>query len=214
MAIYTPRGLKIRLSVNHVFALIKRLYPEVDAFRVLKTTEGIESLTSMATFIAALTCFLLKVDPLYIGISACVAYLIMTFINMTGFYIIPGLVMLGTLYSYISGFSILLIALLIVGYFLVGWQGIIAFFIGKFLGWAISQVFELQQMKKIKEIVGVPLTASERSFFNAYRMHASKLGKSLDIDVSDEELTEENWKPAFEDLAVKWPEVVSRFTIE
>jgi len=42
---------------------------------------------------------------------------------------------------------------------------------------------------------------------------ASRLGKTTDITVSDEELKEENWKPVFDDLATKWPEVVRRFTI-
>ena len=46
-----------------------------------------------------------------------------------------------------------------------------------------------------------------------YRLHANRLGKTKDITVSDDELKEENWKPVFEDLATKWPEVVQRFTM-
>lgn len=214
MANYTPRGLKIRLALDHAFALINRLRPEVDAFKVLKTTEGIEDLTSLVTFSTGLVCFLMKLDPLYIAISVFVAYLLAILINLKGFYVIPGLVGLGTLYSYISGYGILLAGLSVAGYFLVGWQGVVAFFIGRFLAWSISQVLEIQDMKRIYKMTGLPLTASERHFFNAYRIHASRLGKTTDISVTEEELSEDNWKPAFNELAIKWPEVVARFTLD
>lgn len=72
---------------------------------------------------------------------------------------------------------------------------------------------ETIQMKKVHSKTGLALTTSEKNFFNAYRLHANRLGKTTDITVSDEELKEENWNPVFEDLATKWPEVVNRFTM-
>lgn len=61
MAIYTPRGLKIRLSIQYCFTLLARLYPEVDPYTVLKTTEGLEFIPSFLAVLASLICFLYKI---------------------------------------------------------------------------------------------------------------------------------------------------------
>jgi hypothetical protein len=214
MAIFTPRGLKIRLPLEYAFALIARLYPKVDAFKVLKTTEGLESIPSLITFITGLLCFYLHLPIFEVGLYVFIASLIGFLITLFGFYLLPGLVRLGTFYSYISGFGILLILLVVYGFITVGWQGVIAFFVAKFTAEIIKIAIETIQMKKIHSKTGLALTVSEINFFNAYKLHASGLGKTMDITVSDEELKEENWRPVFEDLAIKWPEVVRRFTVD
>jgi len=214
MVIFTPRGLKVRLPFDYAFALIARLYPKVDAFKVLKTTEGLESIPSLITFATGLTCFYLQLPVIEIGIYVFAASIVGFFITSFGLYIIPGLDRLGTIYSYVSGFGILLILLAVYGYFSVGWQGVVIFFVAKVIAGIVKMAIETMQMKRVHSKTGLALTASEKNFFNAYRLHASKLGKSTDITVSDEELKEENWKPVFEDLATKWPEVVRRFTMD
>ncbi len=212
MAIFTPRGLKIRLPFNYAFALIARLYPKIDAFKVLKTTEGLESIPSLIIFVVGLICFYLRLSPFEIGVYVFVASIAGFLIILFGLYIIPGLDYLGTFYSYISGFGILLILLAVYGFITVGWQGVLIFFIARFLSGIVKMVMEMMQVKKNHSKIGLALTLSETNFLNAYRLHASKLGKTTNITVSDEELKEENWKPVFEDLATKWPEVVRRFT--
>lgn len=212
MAIYTPRGLKIRLRMNHAFALMARLYPKVDAFKVLKTTEGLESIPDMLALIVGLVSFYLKLDPHQIGLYTFIASVAGTAITLLGAFIVPGLPRLGTLYSYISGFGIILISAAVYGFISVGWQGVAAFFIGKFAAGLFNNVVEFWNVKRIHSKIGIALTLSEINFFNAYRLHASELGKSTDITVSDEELEEDNWKECLVDLAVKWPEVVRRFT--
>ncbi len=214
MAIYTPRGLKIRIAVPYAFGLIARLFPKVSAFRVLKTTEGIEALTSIATFIAAMISFFMHLDPLQIALIISITYIISVLLNTFGLFIIPGQVAIGTLYSYISGYGLLIIGIVIVGYFTTGWQGVVAYFGAKFIGWCVARVIEVIQTKRSFKLTGFAFTASERCFFNAYRLHAAKHGITTDIDLSEEEMEEENWRPAFEDLATQWPEVVARFTVD
>lgn len=214
MAIYTPRGLKIRIAVPYAFGLIARLYPKVSAFKVLKTTEGIESLTSIATFIAAIICFIMKIDPLQIAVVVSITYIVSVLLNTFGLFIIPGQVAIGTLYSYISGYGLLIIVIAIVGYFTTGWQGVLAYFIGKFSGWIVARAIEIIETKRYFKLTGFAFTASERCFFNAYRLHAAKHGITKDINLSAEEEKEENWRPSFEDLAQQWPEVVARFTVD
>ena len=214
MAIFTPCGLKIRISVPYAFALLSRLHPKVSAFRVLKTTEGIELLPKAITFIVAIICFLLELEPTKIFYFVFAGYLFITLINTFGFYIIPGIVSIGTLFSYISGYGIYLIVLIIVGFLTTGWQGLIAFFAAKFLGRIITYIIDLLQSKRTYKLVGHAFTASERNFFNAYRLHASKFGITTNINVTDTELREEHYMKSFEELANKWPEVVARFTAE
>jgi hypothetical protein len=214
MPIYTPRGLKIRLSVDYAFGLVARLYPKVDAFRVLKTTESIESLPTLFTFVVGLYCFITQVQPINTAVAVFVAYVVASIINLRGFYVIPGIISLGTLYSYVSGFGILLIALLLVGFLTAGWQSVLGFLVGKTLGWGLNIILEFWDTKRAFRLSGHPFTASEKFFFNAYRLHASRLGVTTNIELSEKELQEENWKPAFQDFLAKWPQVASRFTRE
>jgi hypothetical protein len=55
MALFTPRGLKVRLA--YAFALMARVYPKTDAFRVLQLTEEVENLGALAFFIAGIAAF-------------------------------------------------------------------------------------------------------------------------------------------------------------
>ncbi|MHB8773430.1 MAG: hypothetical protein ACYC7J_20760, partial [Syntrophales bacterium] len=158
MPIYTPRGLKIRLSVDYAFGLIGRLYPKVDAFRVLKTTEGIESLPTLFTFVVGLYCFIADVQPTNTAVAVFAAYLVASIMNLRGLYIIPGVVSLGTLYSYVSGFGILLIVLLIVGLITAGWQSVLAFLVGKALGWGVNLILEFWDTKRAFRLSGHPFT--------------------------------------------------------
>jgi hypothetical protein len=130
------------------------------------------------------------------------------------FYVIPGLVTVGTLFSYISGYGIILIATFVVGFVLVGWQGVLAFYIGKLIAEIISQCLEFWKTKRSHKLTGHAFTSSEVNFFNAYRFHASRIGVTTDIDLKDKEAEQENWEATFEDLAKKWPEVVERFTYD
>ena len=235
MAIYTPRGLKIRLRIDHAFALMARLYPEVDAFKILKTTEGLASIVRMLVFVAGIVFFSFRLEPNQIGfftLLTCVVGIVVTYLpgalnfllmllkafvgkpaEFLARFIIPNLPRLGTLYSYVSGFGILGLFLIAYGFFFVGWQGVLAYFIGRIAGGILNFVIAFYIAKRNFSETGVPITLAEMDFFNAYRLHALSVGKTTDITLSDEEMKEENWKECFEDLARKWPEVVGRFTI-
>jgi hypothetical protein len=212
MAIYTPRGLKIRIDIPYAFGLMARLHPKVTSFRILKTTEGIESLPGMLAFIAGMVGFGLHLPPLHIGIVVAISQMAGTLIKAFGLYIVPGLVGLGTIYSYPAGCGIYFIAVVITGFLLGGWQAVLAFFLGKLVAGVVGQVLEFWQTTRYQKLTGHAFSGSEVSFFNAYRLHASRLGVTTDIDLSDDELEEDHWGATFEQLAMEWPEVVQRFT--
>ncbi|MBI2808150.1 MAG: hypothetical protein HYX68_24455 [Planctomycetes bacterium] len=212
MAIYTPRGLKIRLPLNFAFALMARLYPRVSPFSVLKTTEGIELLPSLFTFVAAVTACAFKLDPLVCGGIILGAGVVGTLITLNGFFAIPGLVELSTLFSYLHGFGLYLGAMAIVAYFTVGVWGVVAVLAALFASFVVGQVLEFRSSKSTFDAAGIALTAAERNFINAYRLHATALGVTTDVTATDAELSESNWASVLEDLARNWPEVVRRFT--
>ena len=214
MSIYTPRGLKIRIDVPYAFGLMARLYPKVTPFRVLKTTEGIESLPTMFAFIAGMIAFSIHLPPLQIALIVAALQLLGKLINVFGLFIVPGLVALGTLFSYISGYGIYLIIVIITGFVLGSWQAVLAFFIGKFAASIVGQVLEFWQTNRYHKLTGHPFTGSEVSFFNSYRLHASRLNVTTNIELKDEEMEKDHWGDTFQQLASEWPEVVQRFTFD
>lgn len=191
-----------------------RLSPSVSPFRVLKTTEGIESLPGMLGFIAGMVAFGMRLPPLQIGLAVVGGQILGVLINLFGLYVIPGLVSLGTLFSYLAGYGIFLATAVAVGLVTVGWQGVLAFFIGRLVAGLASVVLGFWQTSRYHKLTGHAFTASEVHFFNAYRLHASRVGATTDIDLNDTETEEEHWKPTFEAFAMEWPQVVQRFTID
>jgi hypothetical protein len=118
-------------------------------------------------------------------------------------------------YSYVSGFGVLLLMLLTCGFFLVGWRGVLAFVAARGAAGLVNWAVEFWNARRIKRATGFSLWSSELNFFNAYRLHAAKLGRPTEIEPLQElEIERENWNPCFEDLAGKWPAVVRRFTVE
>ena len=97
MAIYTPRGLKIRLSIGHAFGLMARLYPKVDAFNVLKTTEGLEGTPTVLAFITGMLSFFYGFEALHVGFCVFVVSVVGKVVTGFGLYVIPGLLTLGCL---------------------------------------------------------------------------------------------------------------------
>ena len=216
MAVFTSRGLKLRLSTPYVFALITRVFPKVDAFRVLQTTEAVENLARLAIFLAAIVAFSLSITPVQIGVLVFSVASAMHIVHLRGLFLTPILLLLpvSRVYGFLSGYGILLIGLLAFGFIQTGWEGIAGFLVGRLASGAVFGVVGWYYTRYIHREVGSIFTASERSFFYAYRIEAARLGISTDLTVTDDELRQENWKPAFDDLAVKWPEVVDRFTVE
>ncbi|MBU0767320.1 hypothetical protein KKF55_06120 [Patescibacteria group bacterium] len=211
MTVYTPRGLRLRVKADHAFALMARLYPKVDAFKVLKMTEGLELIPSLLGTVTGLVCFAFRLDPFFIGVFAFMATGIGGLITSYGFYIFPGIPTLGVWYSYFHGFGLYSAIIAVTGLLLLGWKAVIFFFIGRILATLIdNHIFGFIEMKLMHKLTGLAYTSSERNFFNAYRLHANKLGKDLNFTVTDEEVREENWKPVYEDLVMKWPKVASR----
>jgi len=214
MAIYTPRGLKIRLGRAYAFALMARLFPRVDAFRVLQLTEEVENMASLATFIAGIVAFAMRLDPLMIAIVVGATSFAFKMAHLRGLFIPPFklILPLSRVHSLVAGYGVFLIGLLVFGFFTVGWKGVVGYVVGRIVASALAGAIDFAYTKMLFNKTGIYLTASERSFFHAYRLSADRVGATRSLEVTDEEMESENWEEVFTDLKVKWPRVVSRFT--
>ena len=65
-------------------------------------------------------------------------------------------------------------------------------------------------MKKLKTIIGMLIVLS----LNVACLENVSNNYVYLTPPPEEEMEEENWRPAFEDLATQWPEVVARFTVD
>ncbi|SED17924.1 hypothetical protein [Paenibacillus sp. GP183] len=213
MSVYTPKGIKVRISVDVSFALMARLYPKVSAFRVLKTTEGVDEIPTTFGFIASLICLFNKVDPVTFFIATLISIVCGLLIKEFGIaLVVPGIIPLGGLYNTINILMLPSILLVILSYILIGWQAVVAYIGARFVAWIISFVLEFVFTSQWKNKMGYAFTGSERSFFAAYCYYARKQGRSIAFDLTDEELEPENWEGVFDHLADTNPHVVQRFT--
>lgn len=221
MALMTPRGLKIRLPIEHAFALLARLWRtdrRTDAFRVLKTCEAIEDIpTVMATGAGAAAAFW-PASPTYaMPLAIVLGQVFGVLLTQFGVYVIVrplGLLLAATLFSYIPLWSTLIVQAPIVGFIAwkLGWVPV-ALWIGAWIGgvimaWAVR--FKLTKWRYNKS-GGIILTGSEVNFLNAYRLHADRLNVTRDLSVSDEEIESGGWETCLMDYAKKYPEAVARF---
>ncbi len=66
-------------------------------------------------------------------------------------------------------------------------------------------------MKYYYNKVGYPLSFAEVNFFNAYRLHADRLGAPQSTEVTKDEINTKHWKQCLDDYEEKYPEAVARF---
>lgn len=210
MAVYTPRGLKIRLSVPEAFALMTRLYPQVTPYRVLKTTEAIELIPSTLSVIFVFIAIKLELSLISVFLVVIGAHIIGKLLTTFGLFIIPGLVSISHLFSYFNGYGIFLILIFIFG----GWKILLIFCATQICTFFIGNFIEDFQIKFYLKKTGLFFSASEMSFISAYRIHASRFGKITDTALSANELKENYWMEVFIYFAQKWPQVAIRMKMD
>jgi hypothetical protein len=216
MAVFTPRGLKLRLSTAFTFAFIARVHPTFDSYRILQTTEIVKNLGGLATFLSAVAAFSLGLEPLQIGALVFVAVSVIRMVQLLGLFVPPitFLLPISRAYGSVAGYAILLAAIVTFGFFRSGWVGVMAFVLGRLACGAVFGIVEWQHSGHVYRKTGLFVSSAERSFFHAFQLEANRLGASTDLRVADNELAAANWRPVLEDLAVKWPEIVARFTVD
>lgn len=200
MAFYTPRGLKIRLSLPYAFTLLSRLYPKRTPEKVLLSTEAVDGLSVLNWDVMTLLAIWYQA-PFWavtaIGIGASVAG---TLTLWFGIFLIPGLPTLSLWWSFIPTFF-RLIGLLLAAYAFQGWDGVLSLVVAYGASFLANKALELKLVRSRYLRSGVLMTSSEVSFLQAYRLHAVDLGVTTDINVTQEEMTSAPWREVVLDYA-------------
>ncbi|NQV17290.1 MAG: hypothetical protein HQ534_01925 [Armatimonadetes bacterium] len=218
--IVLPRGIKIYLPRDYSFALMARLYPKVDAFKVLEKAQGIYRIHSAVGFITGLVYFLLQLPPLQIAVwTFCVTFAFYL-LRLFGIFFIPGQVVIPTIYSRFTGFGLITIIIFAVGLWRVGIIGTIAYIVARLVVEGLTMLIDRKAganfgvnmgMEPAFAQAGAMYLAPAKDFINAYKLYAVRFGVPVDVEVSDEELRKENWIHVWDDLVRKWPQVALRF---
>lgn len=202
------------------FSLLARLWTKdqkTDAFRVLKTCEAIEYVPSVTALIAGLVAVFCPGRPLWsIPVAIVTGKVLGLLLINWGFFIVlnPSGIMLGALvWSYIPlhPSAVIHVPLLVFFFIRFGWFVSAIWVAGNIAAFMIYWTIEFRISKWRCWRVGVPFTLSEISFFNAYRLHADRLGVPHNVDVTEEEVSSGHWKACFADYALNYPAAVQRF---
>lgn len=195
MTIYTPSGMPISFSMRYAFTLLARLYPQYRPRKVLKIADGMDKAPTAVAYIMAFILFLFHLSPIIIFVGTLVLPGILSWMQIRSRYI-DFVVRLGVIFSILGKFGILFLGLAVFGWYSVGLQGLLAFLGARFVAGFINIVLEAQEKKRIQTLTGTYHKDLEfdRSFIDAYRFCADKIGVISDISISEQEMDSQQWQ--------------------
>ncbi|OAS13967.1 hypothetical protein [Paenibacillus oryzisoli] len=80
-----------------------------------------------------------------------------------------------------------------IGFVLTGCSGVAAYLAARFIASGVTIFFSLGFTIQSPIYIGSPISSAERNFYNAYRYHARQVGKSMSLELSNDELKEAYW---------------------
>lgn len=205
-AIFTPRGIKVRLPTDVAFGLMAQLRPAVRPTAVLETVEAIELTPTAASKLVALLCFLFQLPPIPTAVACCLARVVPNLASLAGFTSDPGLNTIGRWYRPIAGRAISLVIVAVIGILIAGPIVAAAFVIGTSVGGAINMLIDFLLMRRMDPVLAQPLSSSERGFLQALQWHAARTGRSFRLDQPTLDAAKgEAWREALADYAADHP---------
>ena len=204
MTIYTPIGMAINFPMDYSFALLARLYPKFRPHKVLKIADGMDQAPIAIAYLMGFIAFTLHSPLIVIFISGLVIPSAIRIAEINSKYI-NIVVYIGVIFSHIGKLGIMTIGLAAFGWYSVGWQGLASFFCARLIAGLISTIAEGKENTRMRKLSGFYYSEYDRCFIDAYRFCANKIGVTLDISVSDEELESFAWQFVASDYARKEP---------
>lgn len=188
---------------------MSRLTPHRSAFRILKTAEGLDELPAILAFGAGMFVLFHSGELWLLGTAIVAARLIGLAYVSVGLFIVPGIVALSTLVSYLSGYGLLLIAALVTATLKHGWKVAVAFAVLWTVGAAAEMAADFLCTYARNKLSGRIVTFSEVCFRNAFRLHAAAVEKSTDLELTATERIA--WMFCLKEYADNYPRAVERF---
>jgi hypothetical protein len=204
---FTPRGLKIRLEAAWAFALMARLYPKVNAWKVLRTTEALEQLPAACSLVFGGVSIANGFSIYEISAYILLGSVIGSFLALSSLVRLPGVIPFANLCNVFPFFTVPWTILIIYGLYEYNWGlgGVLIIIFSKLLAFAIDLAIGFLRTRYVHSTSGEIVHSSETNFFHAYQYYAEQIGVTTSIEVSDEEMMEENWIACFKDLAHNHP---------
>lgn len=200
MYIFTPRGLKIKLSISYVFALFSRLYPKILPYDFLQMVEGVETIPALLISFAAFFTVIAfpNMEPKYICAILTLSWAIGYLMIKAGIYFIPGIVMAGSGFAKIHGKGLIFVPLMVLCYFTRTWE-ITATVAATMAFWGLIRM-------------AICNDTPERTVICVYQMLAVQCGASTNVDISEEEVnsSREEWLPVLSTYLEAHPEAQPR----
>ncbi len=212
--IVTPSGLKIRIDIQKAFTLMARLWEKdahTDAFRVLKTMEGIQHISSLLGFIGGMGALFYGLVWWQIIAGHCLGRLVGKLVTHYGFFV-PGLVRAAMGWERLVGYGLITLLAMTTAWLLKGWGYAAAWLLGLLLGYLIAEWGgEFVRILRYSDHLYSLMGQAEINFYIAYCLHAERLGIRRPFLVAAQEIQTEKWKKCLTDYVEKHPEVFKLF---
>jgi hypothetical protein len=207
-AIFTPRGLHVRLPTHVAFGLMGQLRPKVRPAEVLATTEAIEFTPTALSKLLALLGFALQLAPAAIGAVTVLGRVAPNLLALAGPARGLGWTALGRLYRPVAGHGLSLVVVAAIGTLLDGPVAAVGFLAGTLVGGLVNMLVDFLLMRRPDPRLRQPLSSTERFFLDALRLHAARSGQPLDLErvPATAGEGEEAWRAALADYAAEHPE--------
>ena len=237
--IQTPRRFAIFIPRDYAFALMHRIFPFVEAFRVLQDTQGLIRTHSATAFLTGVVCFVLRCSPIEIAAWTIGIPLAFLALRYYGILCRPLSLWALVLFSQLTGYGLFFLLIIIFGLIFVGIWEVVAFFVARLVLEVITIILDqvrgrifvrrfrfdfgeseaydkIEHLLPVKDKFFMPrrpyhFYALGFDFFHVFQYHASRIGVSQSLEVSANELDESNWEPTWSEFALKWPELAARY---
>lgn len=206
-AIFTPRGLHVRLPTQVAFGLMAQLRPAVRPAEVLATTEAIELTPTALSKLLALAAFLLQLPPVAVAAVTAFGRIAPNLLALAGVARSPAWALPGRLYRPLAGYGLTLLAVAVAGTLIAGPLPAVGFLVGTLVGGLVNMLVDFLLMRRADTRLKQPLSSTERFFLQALELHAARSGQPLDLARAPTTATEgEAWRAALADYAAEHPE--------
>jgi hypothetical protein len=205
-AIFTPRGLHVRLATHVAFALMAQLQPKVRPSTVLATTEAIEFTPTALSKLLALVGFVLQFTPTAVAILCALGRIVPNLVALAGVPKSAGWTAIGRLYRPLAGHGLTLVAAAVLGVLIAGPLAAVGFLVGTLVGGVVNMLIDFLLMRRPDPRFRQPLSGTERFFLDALRLHAAGSAQHLDLEHLPATAEDGPWRAALADYAAEYPD--------
>jgi hypothetical protein len=187
-----------------------RLYPRVRPHQLLLTVEAIEKAPGLAAAIVGLALIALRTDPYLVGAATFATRLLLSPAICRLLFSLPGVLGLSRGFVAITGWGVIHAGVILFGIVFHTWIASLSYAFGVLAASIAEFVLEFARAKHLRNAGMPPLTGAEIAFLDAYRIYASAIGITTDVEITEEEVLPANVDPVISDLYQAYPHLIGK----